>query len=195
MKTTNNVQKAILKSLAVIVSLVLISFTVNAQGFWESLLENNTFNEIALAMVETSSVIETTTEAESEMDAETFAFLLEEVVEEELELEDWMTNDANFNATFALEVEIEEPLEVEDWMTNESFFTTTTAVETESDNQVKSDKIKVDLKRTDAIPTNGEVVVKGDYIIGKNFIYLNVDEKERELHLEPWMVNKKVWKN
>ena len=55
MKTKNNVQKAILKSLAVIISSVLISFTVSAQGFWESILENNTFNEIALAMVESNS--------------------------------------------------------------------------------------------------------------------------------------------
>jgi hypothetical protein len=38
MKTKNNVQKTILRSAAVIVSFVLISFTVSAQDFWKRLL-------------------------------------------------------------------------------------------------------------------------------------------------------------
>ena len=65
MKTTNNVQKAILRSGAVVISFVLISFTVSAQEFWKKLLTNSSFNEIALAMVETSNEIETTEPTEN----------------------------------------------------------------------------------------------------------------------------------
>jgi len=69
MKTKNNVQKTILRSLAVVLSFVLISFTVNAQDFWKKLLENSSFNEIALAMVEK-------TDASSVSDSESDSFLL-----------------------------------------------------------------------------------------------------------------------
>lgn len=41
MKTRNNVQKAIIKTMAVIMSLVLVSITVNAQEFWKTVLKNN----------------------------------------------------------------------------------------------------------------------------------------------------------
>ncbi len=54
MKTKDNVQKAILKSMAVVFSIILISMTVNAQDFWKSILENVSFNEIALAMTESN---------------------------------------------------------------------------------------------------------------------------------------------
>jgi hypothetical protein len=50
MKTKNNVQKAVLRSAAVVVSFVLISFTVSAQTFWKRLLENTGFSDIAIAM-------------------------------------------------------------------------------------------------------------------------------------------------
>ena len=60
MRTTNNIQKTenrpikktISKTFAIIVSLVLISFTVSAQGFWKHLLVNNTYGKMAELMVE-----------------------------------------------------------------------------------------------------------------------------------------------
>ena len=118
MKTKNNVQKAILRSAAVVVSFVLISFTVSAQDFWKRLLENSSFNEIALAMVETSNEMETTEPTES------FDFnLLEQESEQALNLEDWMM-DNNFFGVSELEVnEVnEKDLEVEAWMLDESLF-------------------------------------------------------------------------
>ena len=54
MKTKNNVQKTILRSGAVIISFVLITFTVSAQEFWKKLIELSSFNDIAIAMIETS---------------------------------------------------------------------------------------------------------------------------------------------
>jgi len=60
MRTTNNVQKTknkpikktISKTLAIVISLVLISFTVSAQGFWKHLLVNNTYGKMAELMIE-----------------------------------------------------------------------------------------------------------------------------------------------
>ena len=60
MRTTSNVQKTenkqikktISKAFAIVVSLVLISFTVSAQGFWKQILVNNTYGKMAELMVE-----------------------------------------------------------------------------------------------------------------------------------------------
>ncbi len=119
MKTKNNVQKAILRSAAVVVSFVLISFTVSAQDFWKKLLENSSFNEIALAMVGISEEIETT-----EATTDRFNFvLLEEESEQALEVEDWMIDD-NFLGVSVLEIteESDLDLEVEEWMLDENLF-------------------------------------------------------------------------
>ena len=120
MKTKNNVQKAILRSGAVVVSFILISFTVSAQDFWKRLLTNSSFNEIAIAMVETSAKTETTA-LPAENSTETFIFQNE--TEPALQLEDWMTN-ANYfnNATFQVEDATESPMELENWMLDENYF-------------------------------------------------------------------------
>lgn len=123
MKTKNNVQKAILKSLAVIISFVLISLTISAQEFWESLLENNTFNGIALAMVETNpETNKALADVSSLTSTNAFASLLEVETEEVLKLEDWMTNETNFTASFTIEEAIESPMELKDWMIDETYF-------------------------------------------------------------------------
>ena len=119
MKTKNNVQKTILRSIAVIVSFVLISFTVSAQDFWKKLLENSSFNEIALAMVETSK--EST---DSETTTANFnSALLESEIEPTLEMEDWM-NDENFFGVFEFEIanELENDLMLQGWMLDENLF-------------------------------------------------------------------------
>ena len=119
MKTKNNVQKTILRSIAVIVSFVLISFTVSAHDFWKKLLENSSFNEIALAMVETSKE---TTNAESTA-ADFNLNLLENELEPTLEMEDWMSNDNFFGiSNYEMESEIESDLSLQDWMLNENLF-------------------------------------------------------------------------
>ena len=186
MKTTNNVQKAILKSLAVVVSFVLISFTVSAQGFWESLLENNTFNEIALAMVEINSETNTTSAyVSSSTNADAFASLLIEETEEALGLEDWMTNETNFSTTFTIEEEIESPMELEDWMKNESYFggiSISLEVETEEALEIENWMLETE---------NFEVGKK--CITGQNFIFVNI--VDFELELESWMTDNKIWGN
>ncbi len=91
MKTKNNVQKVVLRSAAIIVSFVLISFTVNAQDFWKTILKNSSFNTIALAMVNTRSDAELPTETES-LEAMKFS----EEIEKRMEVEDWMTDTTIF---------------------------------------------------------------------------------------------------
>ncbi len=118
MKTKNNVQKAILRWTAVVVSFVLISFTVSAQDFWKKLLTNSSFNEIALAMVENSK------KADSQMDTETenatFFYLAVES-EANLELEDWMIDENNFETpSYISTEEIENDLTIVNWTLNEN---------------------------------------------------------------------------
>ena len=98
MKTKNNTQNTVLKSLAVIASFIVISLTVSAQDLWKSFIENETFNEIALAMVDKN--IESKTKSTkvsplTETNLVTSNVKLEP--EETLELESWMTNEALFN--------------------------------------------------------------------------------------------------
>lgn len=127
MKTKNNVQRAILRSGAVVVSFILISFTVSAQDFWKRLLTNSSFNEIAIAMVETSAKTETTA-LPAENNTETFIFQNE--TEPALQLEDWMMNSNYFNnATFNAEEATESPMELENWMLDENYFSSTQSVE------------------------------------------------------------------
>jgi hypothetical protein len=113
----NNVQKAITKTLAAGMSLVLISITVNAQDFWRSLFENSSFNTIAIAMADNNPKA-----ANNETNASTTADFTTFEAEEAMELESWMTDDSNFGTTFTFENEAEAPLVLEDWMTSDNSF-------------------------------------------------------------------------
>ncbi|HKI89848.1 MAG TPA: hypothetical protein VKA38_12535 [Draconibacterium sp.] len=176
MKTKNNVQKAIFKSLAVVISLVLISFTVNAQGFWKALLENNSFNEIAMFMVETRNEANANATAKS-TDANTFAAYMETETEETLELEDWMTNDNYFMpATISMEEETESPMELKSWMTSDSYFGSFSnmfEVETEQPLELES------------------WMTNENYFSSSTVKFEN--ETECPLNLENWMVEDKYW--
>ncbi len=123
MKTKNNVQKAVLRTAAVVMSLVLISFTVNAQEFWKKLLTSSSFNEIALAMVETSKGTKPVA-----VPAENGTYLYEMAYEPEMELENWMVNESHFAVSgtemMDFAIENEKPLQLESWMLNEGAFTT-----------------------------------------------------------------------
>ena len=140
MKTKNNVQKTILRSVAVVVSFVLISFTVSAQDFWKKLLANSSLNEIALAMVETPKGTET-----SGSTTENFNFaLLETESEPTLELENWMLDENNFGAAgFEFTLDSDDELEIEEWMLNGDLFEVNEDVENslELEAWMTSDKV------------------------------------------------------
>ncbi|HYQ59303.1 MAG TPA: hypothetical protein VEP89_18295 [Draconibacterium sp.] len=135
MKTKNNVQKTITKSLAVIITLVLISITVNAQNFWRTVLENNSFSQIAIAMTDNTEASSTTVTMDNIGDMSAFAKYAVVDTEEALEIESWMTDDNFFDGTTALyETETEEALQIEDWMINSSYFDSSAApIEEESE--------------------------------------------------------------
>jgi predicted naringenin-chalcone synthase len=134
MKTKTNFQKAAMRTAAVVVSFVLVSFTVSAQDFWKKLLTNSTFNEIAMAMVEASQHEKLPQHSEIG-NADWFDF--DRAFDPELELEGWMTSESYFevstfptsneevfgliNPNFNLHIN-EEPLSIENWMTSADFW-------------------------------------------------------------------------
>ena len=130
---TNNVQKTVLRSAAVVVSFVLISFTVAAQDFWKTVLTNSSFNQIALAMVETSKKSDNTAPASATNHAN---YIYQNDYDEKLSVEDWMTNNEYFTLASFLTVEKENDLQVEEWMLNENLFAV--AIETESPLKLES---------------------------------------------------------
>ena len=119
MKTKNNVQKALLRSAAVVVSFVLISITVSAQDFWKKLLTSSSINEIALAMTESSKENDS-----ANLPSESFDYsILKNEWDPVLELEDWMMNEKEFAvSSFQLKEETDTELELENWMTDKNLF-------------------------------------------------------------------------
>ena len=173
MKTKNNVQKAILKSLAMGISLVLISLTVNAQDFWKTLMENNSLNSIALATVD-----HTFEASHASSDANAYAKFMKEENEETLDVEVWMIDENNFGRFFTVEEESENPLELEDWMTNETLFDANSIYfETETE-----DAWELEDWMTKAANFNGSL-----------FQTIDQTENENPLELEGWMISEKIW--
>jgi len=127
MKTKNNVQKTASRTAAVIVSLVLISFTVTAQDFWKKVLANSSFNQIALAVVDTRKDVDL--KENGTKDSSNPKVFPDS--EQNLTVEDWMTDLNYFNAKpMVVEAETEAKLQIEPWMLNENVFSA--QVETES---------------------------------------------------------------
>jgi len=177
MKTKNNVQKAITKSFAVVISLVLISFTVNAQDFWKTVFENNSFSQIAMAMVDGTEASPASADANSTTDADASAEYYAVETEESLELENWMTNDNNFFETVSIETAVDNSLEVESWMTNESLFNGTAAY--------------LEVETEDALQL--EDWMQNTEYFGVQTVDVEL-ETEKGLEIEAWMTDNKVWK-
>lgn len=120
MKTKTNFRKAAMRSVAVVVSFVLVSFTVSAQEFWKKVLAHSSFNEIAQAMVETSK--ENKDIAAAGSNASNW-YYFDKAFDPALELEGWMTSGNFFETTaFSFENEAEAPLKMENWMLDGSLF-------------------------------------------------------------------------
>jgi len=138
-KTKNNVQKTVTRSAAVIVSFVLISFTVTAQDFWKAVLTNSSFNQIALAMVETSKK---TNVPEKTTGANASDYFYESENDAVLVVEDWMTENDYFNPAAFIQAEKENELQVEEWMLNENLF----SVEAEKEANLKVENWMINSK-------------------------------------------------
>ena len=188
MKTKNNVQKTISKMFAVIVSLVLISFTVSAQGFWEILLENATVNEIVLAMTEGQSEKSGGSDAGAVSVSAAFADLLAEEADESLELEEWMTTSAGYTgiAAFALETADESELALEEWMTGDAFLVPA-AFYLEDANE---EPLEMEDWMEDVELFKGE---SRKNVAGTSRMLVQAEDPV--LKLENWMLDNSVWKN
>ncbi|MBN1821730.1 MAG: hypothetical protein JW833_13505 [Prolixibacteraceae bacterium] len=133
MKTINNVQKTTLRTTAAIISFVLFSLTVSAQGFWEDLVTNNSFGEIAEAMVNTTEKSEGLKFGNIVYSEIWVTNVLKVDSERNFHLENWMFKadkskattsekdqnnaiDNSSEATFKYVEEIDEKLRLEDWM-------------------------------------------------------------------------------
>ena len=171
MKTKNNVQKTITKAFAVIISLVLISITVQAQEFWKSVLKNNSFHQIAMAMVDEASVEMNVAPATTEA-----TFYYEEEADAALNVEDWMVNENYFLTGLNYETEVENSLELEAWMVNENLFTGLTAFNVETEAALELE----------------------DWMTNQDFFGVRTVETEvepeAELQLESWMTDTKTWR-
>lgn len=129
-KTENKIQKTVLRSLAVVVSFVLISFTVTAQDFWKAVLANSSFNEIALAMAETSKK---STAPAPVTENNSANYIYENEYDGKLALEYWMTDNNYFEVISIPKVERDIILQVEDWMLDENLY----SVAQETDDELK----------------------------------------------------------
>ncbi len=173
MKTKNNVQKAIFKSLAVVISLVLISFTVNAQGFWKTLLKNNSLNEIAMFMVESNHENSSTLSKDTNTDA----VIEENETEESLSLEEWMTSSDYFQLTnLQMEEATESRLALEPWMTSNIYFTYGANIITKEMEQ----PLELEKWMTDANYFSTNTILPGRDV-------------ENKLTLKNWMVANNYW--
>jgi hypothetical protein len=202
MKTTNNVQKANLKSAATVVVLAVVMVLLNAfsaKGYSLSAMNSYLTEETEEALeLENWMTNENNFYASVALEAET---------ENALELESWMTNANNFFSTVNLETETEEALEVENWMTNESNFYNTVSLETEVEKTLKVEEwMKTDsvFNKTNSENKEKETVKKekkekksfGTGYTETNFgrrAFIMYEEPEDKLKLETWMVDYKYW--
>lgn len=116
MQTKNNIRKTISKTLAVIFSLVLLSFTLSAQETWVKMVEKSSFHQIAIAMTDGTRPEMAVPATGSPTTGSPLTEPARPETEASLELEEWMLDEDNFFWSIQIEPETETGLEMEDWM-------------------------------------------------------------------------------
>jgi len=170
-KRRNNVQKTSLNVIAVIISLVILSVNVDAQGMWQSFQEMKNADDNEMLLANDARSLSSENEA-GLTETNTYSAYEEQETEATLNLEDWMTN-ASFFTVNAMNTETEDALELEDWMVNENYFSQSAfQFETETENALELE----------------------DWMVNENYFQApkNGDEP---LALENWMVADKYWAN
>lgn len=189
----NRIQQVVLKTTAVLISLVLLSYNINAQGIWKTVWEDaslamETYHAASNEVIYASNVA--AKEAEHAMELESWMINtrhftahaeLKTETENALEIEPWMTNTAYFSATNYAVPEAEETLELEKWMVSDDF-----GVEKDSMKNKKKSKLKA-TNDEHAIAENVTVEnQKGNHVVkAKNFTYRELSEPA--LKFEDWM--------
>lgn len=149
------------KRLTFIMALLLLSFTINAQGLFSQYKTPTSINVFAMT-VNTHSYssflpftnrtnLYLTQAAEDSIDSDkmekmdSFINNLHVETDAELEVEGWMIDESYFNYHVKImEVDIEETMEIEDWMTNEETFFKNLAIEPDKDDELKVENWMVD---------------------------------------------------
>lgn len=152
MKTRNNntgtrkskMKVAFLKGGAIIISFILISFTVSAQGFWKQLLTESSLSNVAMIMVgntttNSNATINNSSTFAATTGEKTYFNSLEMESDKPLNLEAWMTSDRFFsNFNYKVSHEVDPNLEIEDWMINNKYFKNVSVnVKAEKDKELK----------------------------------------------------------
>ncbi|SHI43839.1 hypothetical protein SAMN05444280_10290 [Tangfeifania diversioriginum] len=200
MKTTNNVQKANLKSAVAAVTLMLAM--VVSTSIFAAETNMNSLNAFLAEETEESLEMEAWMTNSNNFYATTN---LEAETEESLEIENWMVSENNFYATVTFEAETEEALEVENWMTAESNFYNTVSLEPETEKALeveswmKSDTLFETQKLAEVKEIKKEEKSKKAYgsRYGENKFgrraFIMIEEDEPKLKLEQWMLDYKYW--
>jgi hypothetical protein len=163
-------QKTSLNVFAIIISLVILSLTVDAHGIWKSFIEMNNASKNDLAMVNSTENVNMKDGKNTSL-TNSYSAYLEQETEEPLELEEWMTNTTYFSTSAILETETEKPLELEAWMTNENYFGQSTL---HFDEEVE-------------LPLELE-----DWMLNENY-FRNSRTEEQPMALENWMIAENYW--
>lgn len=152
MKTRNNntgtrkskMKVVFLKGGAIIISFVLISFTVSAQGFWKQLLTESSLSNVAMIMVGNTSTnsnaaIKSSATFAAKTGEKTYFNSFEVESDKPLDLESWMTSDSFFvKSNYSVFPEYDPNLELEDWMINNKYFkNVSSTIRTEKDKELK----------------------------------------------------------
>lgn len=197
MKTTNKIQKTALTAVLA-AGFSILGFSIEAQVENKLLHEINPANNLAMATAKISKpYFSSTLNSSNSIATSTFATYLEKETETLLSVEDWMMDDSHFSGATSIETEIETPLEIENWMMDEkTFIINSVVIETATDEEMKLedwmlDENKFEVKNS---PVASTVFVQTEKYIFIGNISFPAEIKEKNLQLEDWMTDSKIWK-
>jgi len=127
----------LLRSGAVVIIVILLSFTVSAQGLWKQILTFNSYGRMAVLMVHGSETGSWGEKVESGSGnparSGTVTFQIEPAFDEDPGIGAWITDDFYFGAYSGLfEAERDKSPELEPWMTDDRYFTSRFATDQDS---------------------------------------------------------------
>ena len=213
MKTKNNIQKTVksqmrkmvLRGSAVIVSLVLLSWSVSAQDFWKHFFAENSFGNIALLMNGQTSEFEKAdaladvilTEINSTKAISAESFTMEAETEKGLEVESWMTNETFFSNNFKVAEEMDKDLKLEGWMiraTNSGAAMNTIQDETEQTLKVEDWMInEANFNSVNAIAEQDAELDLESWMVEDSIFTSKLTQQEEPLKFEAWMADTNFW--
>ena len=151
MKTTSNnsenrkskIKNAFLKGGAIIISFILISFTVSAQGFWKQLLTESSLSNVAMIMVgktdaKTPAEVNQYNAFQTSTGTKTFYNNFKVETDKPLDLESWMIDNSYFGgSSFSVAVDRDQNLELENWMINNKYFGGSPSIQKDKDAELQ----------------------------------------------------------